>query len=119
MRTPLFVLFELELPVELEFSNKKAVRTDSWSLLYTHPDIALYHPSRRNYGYPLLGRHEWLIYLAGAMLLGLGFLYFAIQMLRLTDDKQLPMKTFGYSINYLMVLFIVLLVDHYFLFRLT
>jgi len=68
---------------------------------------------------PYLVGMSGLIYLTGAMLLGLGFLYFAIQMLRLPDDKQLPMKTFGYSINYLMLLFIVLLVDHYFLFRLT
>ena len=68
---------------------------------------------------PYLVGMSGLIYLVGAMLLGLGFLYFAVQMLRLPDDKQLPMKTFGYSINYLMLLFIVLLVDHYFLFRLT
>ncbi len=68
---------------------------------------------------PYLVGMSGLIYLLSAMLLGLVFLYFAIQMLRLPDNKQLPMKTFGYSINYLMLLFIVLLIDHYFLFRLT
>ncbi len=66
---------------------------------------------------PYLVGMSGLIYLVGAMLLGLGFLYFAVQMLRLPEDKQLPMKTFGYSINYLMILFIVLLIDHYYLFR--
>jgi len=68
---------------------------------------------------PYLVGMSGLIYLVGAMLLGIGFLYFAVQMLRLPEDKQLPMKTFGYSINYLMVLFIVLLIDHYYLIRLT
>lgn len=55
-----------------------------------------------------------LIYLAGAVLLGAGFLYYAIQLLRRPESRRLPMKTFGYSINYLMALFVILLVDHYF-----
>ena len=55
-----------------------------------------------------------LIYLIGAILLGLGFLYYAIQMMRHPDNMELPMKTFGFSINYLMILFVILLVDHYF-----
>lgn len=55
----------------------------------------------------------WL-YLAGALILGLGFLYYAVQMMRYPqDDERLPMKTFGYSILYLMALFAVLLIDHY------
>ena len=29
------------------------------------------------------------------------------------DEERLPMKTFGYSILYLMALFAVLLIDHY------
>ena len=68
---------------------------------------------------PYLVGMSGLIYLAGAMVLGFGFLYFAIQMLRLPEDKQLPMKTFGYSINYLMILFVILLIDHYYLIRLA
>jgi len=55
-----------------------------------------------------------LIYLLGAIALGIGFLYYAVEMLRKPQDDKLPMKTFGYSINYLMVLFVILLVDHYF-----
>ena len=55
-----------------------------------------------------------LIYLIGAVLLGLGFLYYAVQMMRHPDNMELPMKTFGFSINYLMILFVILLVDHYF-----
>ena len=55
----------------------------------------------------------WL-YLAGALILGFGFLYYAVQMMRYPqDDERLPMKTFGYSILYLMALFAVLLIDHY------
>ena len=66
---------------------------------------------------PYLVGMSGLIYLVSAMLLGFGFLYFAVQLLRLPEDKRLPMKTFGYSINYLMILFIVLLIDHYYLIR--
>ncbi|HHL19174.1 MAG TPA: protoheme IX farnesyltransferase [Thiothrix sp.] len=62
---------------------------------------------------PYLTKMSGLIYLAGAMVLGFGFLYFAIQLLRQPDNKKLPMRTFGYSINYLMLLFILLLIDHY------
>jgi len=55
----------------------------------------------------------WL-YLLGALGLGLGFLYYTIQMMRYPeDDERLPMKTFGYSIVYLMALFALLLIDHY------
>ncbi len=67
---------------------------------------------------PYLVGMSGLIYLVGAMLLGIGFLYYAVQMIRLPEDKRLPMKTFGYSINYLMLLFIFLLIDHYYLIQL-
>ncbi|MGV6827405.1 MAG: heme o synthase [bacterium] len=53
-----------------------------------------------------------VLYLFGALVLGLMFLYYAIQLYRGTDPK-LPMKTFGFSIIYLMGLFTFLLVDHY------
>jgi protoheme IX farnesyltransferase len=46
------------------------------------------------------------------MVLGLGFLYYAVRLYR-NDDERLPMQTFGYSIIYLMALFALLLVDHY------
>ncbi len=53
-----------------------------------------------------------LIYLIGALLLDAGFLYWAIR-LKMSDDERVAFKTFRYSIFYLMMLFIVLLVDHY------
>lgn len=53
-----------------------------------------------------------VVYLVGALLLGGGFLYWAIR-LKYTDNPKVAMQTFSYSIIYLMVLFIVLLVDHY------
>ena len=68
---------------------------------------------------PYLVGMSGLIYLVGALILGFGFLYYAVQLLRLPDDKRLPMRTFGYSINYLMILFVVLLIDHYYLIRLA
>ncbi|MDH3980466.1 MAG: heme o synthase [Gammaproteobacteria bacterium] len=49
-------------------------------------------------------------YLVGALLLGLGFLWYAIQLMQ---GKDVAMKTFGYSIWYLMAIFTILLVDHY------
>jgi protoheme IX farnesyltransferase len=56
--------------------------------------------------------HE--LYLAGALILGAGFLYWSVIML-LNKHPDAPMKTFRYSITYLMVLFVVMLLDHYFL----
>jgi protoheme IX farnesyltransferase len=53
-----------------------------------------------------------LLYLAGALGLGAVFLYHAWALMRDISDKQ-AMKTFGYSIVYLMALFAFLLVDHY------
>jgi len=52
------------------------------------------------------------IYLIGALMLGAVFLYWAIR-LKYTTDPKVAMKTFSYSIVYLMLLFVVLLVDHY------
>ncbi len=63
---------------------------------------------------PYLVAMSGLIYLAGAVVLGIGYLYYSIEMLRRPEDKSLPMKSFGFSINYLMILFVVLLVDHYY-----
>ncbi len=53
-----------------------------------------------------------LFYLAGALLLGCGFLYYAVLLMR-GNDESVAMKTFGYSIWYLMAIFALLLVDHY------
>ncbi|WP_020650597.1 heme o synthase [Solimonas variicoloris] len=52
------------------------------------------------------------IYLAGAVPLNAVFLYYAIRM-KWWPVPGLPMKTFGYSIVYLMGIFTLLLVDHY------
>ena len=61
----------------------------------------------------LTGMFGWL-YLVSSLLLGLGFLYWAIVMLR-SEGGNSGMKTFQYSIVYLMALFAVMLVDHYFI----
>ena len=54
-----------------------------------------------------------LIYLLSAVLLGAGFLYYAVMLYRGYSDK-LARSTFKYSVNYLMLLFAALLLDHYF-----
>ena len=54
-----------------------------------------------------------LIYLLGAVLLGAGFLYYVIKLYRNYSDA-LAKSTFKYSVNYLMLLFAMLLIDHYF-----
>ena len=53
-----------------------------------------------------------LLYLAGAVLLGAVFLAYAAR-LKFAPVPGLPMRTFGYSIVYLMGIFSLLLVDHY------
>jgi len=52
------------------------------------------------------------VYLAGALALGCVFLSYAIR-LRFAPTPGLPMRTFGYSIVYLMGIFSLLLVDNY------
>lgn len=54
-----------------------------------------------------------LIYLAVAVPLDLGYIAFAAPTMRRKDNKT-AMATFWYSLVYLTVLFIALLVDHYF-----
>ena len=53
------------------------------------------------------------IYLVGVTLLNIRFLYWAFCLYRGAYEKA-AMKTFWYSIIYLMLLFVLLLVDHYF-----
>ena len=53
------------------------------------------------------------IYLVGVTLLNIRFLYWALRLYR-GAYEQAAMKTFWYSIIYLMLLFVLLLVDHYF-----
>lgn len=52
------------------------------------------------------------VYLAGALILGLRFVQYAVRLL-LGDDRRVALDTFKYSITYLMTLFVVLLVDHF------
>ena len=51
-------------------------------------------------------------YLVGALLLGGRFLYWVIR-LKYQNDPVYAMRTFRYSIIYLMGLFVCLLIDHY------
>jgi protoheme IX farnesyltransferase len=67
---------------------------------------------------PYLSGMSGLIYLATALVLGGRFLYYAVK-LKSDDGVELPMKVFRFSINYLMILFAALLIDHYFIFRIT
>jgi len=55
-----------------------------------------------------------VLYLLGAVVLGLGFLYYAVVMM-LGKNQNSGMDTFRYSIVYLMALFVVMLLDHYLL----
>jgi len=66
---------------------------------------------------PYLTGMSGLIYLVSAVLLGLGFIYYAVLMMRKKDNKT-AMKTFVYSIVYITLLFAALLIDHYLRFTL-
>lgn len=57
----------------------------------------------------LTGLFGWL-YLSASLLLGLGFLYHCWQMWR---NRDTGIKTFRFSIVYLMALFAIMLLDHY------
>ncbi len=61
---------------------------------------------------PFLVRMSGTLYLAGALALGIGFVYFALRLYR-SDGDRFAMKTFSYSIFYLSALFVFLLLDHY------
>src|SRR5436190_1059977 len=61
---------------------------------------------------PYLTRMSGLAYLAAALLLNAGFLYYALA-LKMTAREELPLRVFRFSVTYLMWLFAALLVDHY------
>ena len=65
---------------------------------------------------PYLTGMSGFIYLAVAVVLGGNFLRHA-RALQSREETDRPMQVFRYSINYLMLLFAALLVDHYFLLR--
>ncbi len=62
---------------------------------------------------PFTVKLSGLIYLASALLLGAGFMVYAIRIYRNYSDA-LARKTFRFSIIYLTALFAALLIDHYF-----
>jgi len=68
---------------------------------------------------PYLIGMSGVIYLLTALVLDAYFLYYAIQMYRVPDDMELPMKLFRFSISYLGFLFAALLIDHYLLFQIS
>lgn len=61
---------------------------------------------------PYLVDMSGLIYLFGSTILNAGFMYYAIK-LKYNPTSTTAMDTFKYSIYHLMILFVVLLADHY------
>ena len=64
---------------------------------------------------PFLTGMSGLIYLICAVSLGALFLGYSVKIFREPENPKIAFKTFKYSINYLMVLFVGLLIDHYLL----
>ncbi len=64
---------------------------------------------------PYLVGMSGLIYLVSALILGGIFLGYAININNRPKDVKIAWNTFTYSINYLMLIFLALLVDHYWL----
>ena len=62
---------------------------------------------------PYLTQMSGLIYLISSSILGLWFLVYAVR-LKLSTERKIAMDTFKFSINYLLLMFVALLVDHYF-----
>ena len=65
---------------------------------------------------PYLTGMSGFIYLGSALLLNARFLYYVLALQR-GLRPELPMRTFKFSITYLMLLFAALILDHYFLFK--
>jgi protoheme IX farnesyltransferase len=61
---------------------------------------------------PYLTGMSGLVYMAGAGVLNLGFLGYAVALL-ISRNERLAMDLFSYSVLYLMALFAILLIDHY------
>ena len=59
----------------------------------------------------VVGMSGW-IYLVGTLMLNARFIYWSIALYR-SDKPLVAMQTFRFSISYLMLLFVLLLVDHY------
>jgi|TARA_B110000093_G_scaffold182110_1_gene227864 protoheme IX farnesyltransferase len=64
---------------------------------------------------PYLTGMSGVIYLISAATLGALFLGYSIKIFLEPDNPKIAFKTFKYSVNYLMVLFVALLIDHYLL----
>ena len=64
---------------------------------------------------PYLTGMSGVIYLISAATLGALFLGYSVKIFLEPDNPKIAFKTFKYSVNYLMVLFVALLVDHYLL----
>lgn len=94
---------EVEIPMLPVTHGLEFTRTQV--LLYTFLLIAV---SLLPYVYGMSG----LLYFTGALVLGLVFLAYAWR-LKFNPRPGLAMRTFGYSIVYLMAIFTLLLVDHY------
>jgi len=62
---------------------------------------------------PFVIQMTGFIYFAGALALGVGFIYHAVKLYQTGDSDVHAMKTFAYSIFYLSALFAFLLLDHY------
>jgi protoheme IX farnesyltransferase len=63
---------------------------------------------------PFIVRMSGIFYLVGALVLGLGFLWHAVRLMK-PPSELYPMTVFRYSIWYLMALFAFLLLDHWLL----
>ena len=64
---------------------------------------------------PYLTGMSGVIYLIAAAVLGAIFLGYSIKIFLEPENPKIAFKTFKYSVNYLMVLFVALLIDHYLL----
>jgi protoheme IX farnesyltransferase len=65
---------------------------------------------------PYLTGMSGFIYLGVALVLDARFLYYVLALQR-GLRPELPIRTFRFSITYLMLLFAALILDHYFLFK--
>ena len=62
---------------------------------------------------PYLTGMSGIIYLVPCIILGVIFINYSLQLKKQPENKKLAMNTFSYSVNYLIILFVFLMLDHY------
>ncbi|GIT27180.1 MAG: hypothetical protein CM1200mP41_32240 [Gammaproteobacteria bacterium] len=80
--------------------------------LHATADFALHRAALRCHAIAIWHQMFGIVYLAGSVILNVGFVYYAVRLYKNYSDT-LARQTFVYSIQYLAMLFGLMLIDHH------